>query len=141
MMDLSYIDIRATGRRVGDGILVLAGSEARAAELPSCRPQTQRLRAELLQNGSLVVGKNSLRFTVATKFTSLSSAACVITGANVNGLDMWRSDSGYTQATVEAAVARLRNQLHKRVKRGGTSPKISVLISDLQQLLSQFEDA
>lgn len=82
----------AKAREATDEFVVLAGSLARAQEVPSCAEGLKRRRAQLLADGVLVpVGDNKLlRFSADTAFDSPSGAAGVVRAGNVSGNRYWR---------------------------------------------------
>jgi hypothetical protein len=82
----------AKAREATDEFVVLAGSLARAQEVPSCAEGLKRRRAQLLADGVLVpAGDNKLlRFSADTAFDSPSGAAGVVRGGNVSGNRYWR---------------------------------------------------
>ena len=82
----------AKAREAGDEFVVLAGSIAKAQEVPSCSEALRRRRAELVAGGVLVPTSDPklLRFSVDTPFDSPSGAARVVYGGNVNGPRFWR---------------------------------------------------
>jgi len=82
----------AKAREATDEFVVLAGSLARAQEVPSCGEGLKRRRAQLLADGVLVpAGDNKLlRFSADAAFDSPSGAAGVVRGGNVSGNRYWR---------------------------------------------------
>jgi Domain of unknown function (DUF4357) len=83
---------RATAREAGDEFVVLAGSLAKAQEVPSCGEGLRRRRAELLADGILAPSndKKFLQFTADTAFDSPSGAAGAVYGGNVSGRTYWK---------------------------------------------------
>ncbi len=77
-----------------DGLVVLAGSMARAESVASAREIVDPKRDELVRSGALVQEEGKLRFTRDVSFSSPSSAAAVVTGCIVNGWDEWRDATG-----------------------------------------------
>jgi len=81
----------AKAREAGDEFVVLAGSIAKAQEVPSCAEGVKRRRAQLVADGILVPADDSslLRFTADTPFDSPSAAAAVVYGGNMSGPRHW----------------------------------------------------
>ena len=82
----------AKAREASDEFVVLAGSIAKAQEVPSCGEGLKRRRAQLIADGVLAPADDSkfLRFTADTAFDSPSGAAGVVYGGNVSGNRYWR---------------------------------------------------
>ncbi len=82
----------AKAREASDEFVVLAGSIAKAQEVPSCGEGLKRRRAQLIADGILAPADDSkfLRFTADTAFDSPSGAAGVVYGGNVSGNRYWR---------------------------------------------------
>ncbi|PTA66924.1 DUF4357 domain-containing protein [Deinococcus arcticus] len=74
--------------------VVLAGSTARAEEVPSLANHTYaQLRANLRATGQLVeAGAGQLRFTADTPFASPSAAAVAVLGRTANGKLEWKRE-------------------------------------------------
>ena len=80
----------AKAREVGDEFVVLAGSIAKAQEVPSCSEGVKRRRAQLVADGILAPSDDGkLRFTADTPFDSPSAAAAVVYGGNISGPRYW----------------------------------------------------
>lgn len=99
--------LRARGRLVPNGFLVLKGSEAVLSERPSTEkwPQARRLREKLLEDGALVKVVDRLAFADDVEFSSPSAAASVIRGGNSNGLTNWKDAAGKTLKEIQARDA------------------------------------
>jgi len=82
----------AKAREASDEFVVLAGSIAKAQEVPSCGEGLKRRRAQLIADGILTPADDSkfLRFTADAAFDSPSGAAGVVYGGNVSGNRYWR---------------------------------------------------
>ncbi len=82
----------AKAREASDEFVVLAGSIAKAQEVPSCGEGLKRRRAQLIADGILAPAddRKFLRFTADTAFDSPSGAAGVVYGGNVSGNRYWR---------------------------------------------------
>ena len=85
----------ARAREAGDEFVVLAGSLAKAQEVPSCDDGLKRRRAQLVSEGKLVQADDPkfLRFAADTAFDTPSGAARVVYGGNVSGPRYWRDDA------------------------------------------------
>jgi len=89
----------ATAREAGDEFVVLAGSIAKAQEVPSCDEGLKRRRAQMISEGKLAPAEDPkfLRFVADTAFDTPSGAARVVYGGNVSGPRYWRHEaSGQT---------------------------------------------
>lgn len=89
----------ARAREAGDEFVVLAGSLAKAQEVPSCSEGLKRRRAELIADGMLAPSGDPkfLRFTADVAFDSPSGAASAVYGGSVNGRFYWKhATSGET---------------------------------------------
>lgn len=91
----------ARGRETSQGFKVLAGSQARAVEVPSLSGSARELRRALLGNGVLAEQEESLFFTQDYVFDSPSAAAKVLIGGSVNGRVAWRTAAGRTLKEVQ----------------------------------------
>lgn len=82
----------AKAREASDEFVVLAGSIAKAQEVPSCGEGLKRRRTQLIADGILAPADDNklLRFTADTAFDSPSGAAGVVYGGNVSGNRYWR---------------------------------------------------
>jgi hypothetical protein len=94
------------GRETKDGFVVLAGSRARATEVPSIHAYLSELRQQLLGRGVLVADGEHLVFTQDFRFSSPSTAAGVLVGGAANGRRAWRSH-GRMLKEIQAARADL----------------------------------
>jgi hypothetical protein len=79
-----------------DGFVVLAGSKALAQEQQSVSRGTRELRAKLLEDGTVVEEGGRLVFQQDYPFSSPSSAAAFVVGANANGWVEWRDTARRT---------------------------------------------
>ena len=92
LFELTTSGVQARAQ-VRDGhFVVLAGSTARAEEVPSLATHTYaQLRASLIKAGHLVAeGDDRLRFTVDVPFNSPSAAAVAVLGRTANGKLEWK---------------------------------------------------
>jgi hypothetical protein len=73
---------------------VLAGSLAKAQDVPSCDEGLKRRREQLISEGTLVPAEDPkfLRFVNDTAFDTPSGAARVVYGGNVSGPRYWRHE-------------------------------------------------
>jgi len=96
--------LRATGRLIPAGFVVLKGSQAVLKERASSQqyPSTMAARRRLIEDGTLVVEGDHLKFTRDSEFTSPSAAATVVHGGPANGLTAWKSKEGKTLKDLEA---------------------------------------
>lgn len=86
-----------------EGFLVLKGSKASKKMTPSVPLNVKMLREGLLSNGVLKEEGEFLVFTDTYKFGSPSTAAGVVLGASVNGLEQWKNEQGTTLKDVQSA--------------------------------------
>ncbi len=93
------------GRETKDGFVVLAGSRARASEVPSAQAWLTDLRSKLTERGVLVEDAGTLLFTQDYRFTSPSAAAAVLVGGNANGRKVWRDGEGRTLRDIQDSRA------------------------------------
>ncbi|MQW87808.1 DUF4357 domain-containing protein [Sinorhizobium saheli] len=86
---------KARAREAGDEFVVLAGSLAKAQEVPSCDDSLRRRRAQLIADDVLVPADDVklLRFTADTAFDSPSGAGGVVRGGNISGPRYWRDEA------------------------------------------------
>ncbi len=95
------------GEERSEGFLVLAGSRARADEVPSMPKSGHRLRQRLIATGTLIRDGDAYRLTEDTLFRSPSAAASVLLGSSANGRTAWKDEEGVTLK--ERQLERLRN--------------------------------
>jgi len=97
--------LKARGRLIPSGFLVLEKSQAVLQERPSTEkyPYARNLRDQLRTDGVLVVEGDNLVFAKDAEFSSPSAAAAVIHGGHANGLIAWKNADGKTLKEIEAA--------------------------------------
>jgi hypothetical protein len=89
------------GKPTSDGFLVFKNSKAAITTVPSMSPSLLKLRQQLIDNGVLNEGTNSLIFTEDYLFTSPSLAAAVVMGRTANGLEEWKMKNGLSLKSFE----------------------------------------
>jgi hypothetical protein len=96
--------LKATGHPTPTGFVVLKGSQAVLKERASAHqyPYTLASRRRLIEDGTLVVEGDLLKFTHDSEFSSPSAAATVVHGGSANGLLAWKSKDGKTLKELEA---------------------------------------
>jgi hypothetical protein len=96
--------LKATGHPTPTGFVVLKGSQAVLKERASAHqyPYTLASRRRLIEDGTLVVEGDLLKFTRDSEFSSPSAAATVVHGGSANGLLAWKSKDGKTLKELEA---------------------------------------
>jgi hypothetical protein len=96
--------LKATGHPTPTGFVVLKGSQAVLKERASAHqyPCTLASRRRLIEDGTLVVEGDLLKFTHDSEFSSPSAAATVVHGGSANGLLAWKSKDGKTLKELEA---------------------------------------
>lgn len=97
--------LRANGRPIPTGFLVLKGSQAVLKERASAHqyPYTLVTRNKLIEDGTLAKQGDHYVFTRDVEFSSPSAAATVVHGGSANGLLAWKTRSGKTLKELEAA--------------------------------------
>ena len=98
-------NVTSTGYLSPNGIVVLAGSEARLKERSSAQkwPSVLVQRNKLIEEGGLVQDGDKYVFTKDTEFSSPSSAAAVIHGGSANGLISWVNSNGQSLKELQDA--------------------------------------
>jgi hypothetical protein len=96
--------LKATGHPTPTGFVVLKGSHAVLKERASAHqyPYTLASRKRLIEDGTLVIVEDHLKFTRDSEFSSPSAAATVVHGGSANGLHAWKSKDGKTLKELEA---------------------------------------
>jgi hypothetical protein len=92
---------KATGRETPEGVVVLAGSQARLDEVDSIHSFGSNIRATLTESGVLRVEAGHLVFTQDYTFASPSTAAMVLLGRTANGRIEWKTEAGKTLKAVQ----------------------------------------
>lgn len=94
--------------------IVKADSLARKQEAASLQNATKTLREQLIQSGVLVEieDEQSYRFTQDYSFSSISSAAQVVSGSSVNGRQAWKKD-GMTYADWQEAELKIEGPFYR----------------------------
>lgn len=89
-------DIVATGYLTPSGMIVRKDSRAVAKERPSAKkwPSVLAQRNQLINEGTLVIDGDALRFVKDIEFSSPSAAAATIHGGSANGLTAWADKNG-----------------------------------------------
>lgn len=99
LLSLSYRGLKATGKLVDKGFIVLKGSSFSSTETKSCQPYLKELRKELEKAKKVSDGK----FSEDVPFDSPSSAAGCIVGGSINGKIAWTYPDGKTIKDKETA--------------------------------------
>jgi hypothetical protein len=97
--------LESQGNETPQGFVVLTGSVASRAEVPSCPAYVKELRAALAGNGVLVPAGQGYRFTQDYVFSSPSTAAGVVLGRSANGRMEWKTADGKTLKAVQDTEA------------------------------------
>jgi len=79
-----------------EGLLIKAGSLARAEEMPAIPTGAMERRKTMLQSGVFVEEGKSYRLEKDTLFSSPSMAAAVLLSRSANGRTEWRTSDGKT---------------------------------------------
>lgn len=96
--------LKATGRLIPAGFLVLKGSQAVLKERASAHqyPYTLASRNRLIEDGTLIKDGEHFVFSRDAEFSSPSAAATVVHGGSANGLLAWKTRNGKTLKELEA---------------------------------------
>lgn len=100
--------ITAQGLDTPQGFVVKAGSFAVHTEAPSLIehfPSITKQRAELLENGIMVLVGDQRRFTQDYTFSSPSMASSIVLGRSSNGRTDWKDASGRTLKQLQESQA------------------------------------
>ena len=99
--------IEARGLDSSEGFVVLAGSRAARATVPSCHPYLIELRKSLIDKGVLVTDGETYRLSQDYTFNSPSTAAGVMLGRSSNGRAEWKDAKGRSLKEIQEAEAEL----------------------------------
>lgn len=99
--------IEARGLDSSEGFVVLAGSRAARATVPSCHPYLIELRKSLIDKGVLVTDGETYRLSQDYTFNSPSTAAGVMLGRPSNGRAEWKDSKGRSLKEIQEAEAEL----------------------------------
>ena len=102
--ELLYCKIKgltATGKRIANGFIVYAGSQAVLEHRASAKTMKAK-REKLIEKGHLARENDYLVFTKDIEFGSPSTAGSVVRGGNTNGLTNWKNSSGKQLKEIEA---------------------------------------
>jgi hypothetical protein len=91
----------ATGTTTNEGFVVLKGSKASGAPVPSTPEPVLRMRQKLIDSGVLQPDGDALSFTSNHLFSSPSAAAAVVLGRSANGRIEWKNDQGMSLKDIE----------------------------------------
>jgi|AntRauTorcE11897_2_1112592.scaffolds.fasta_scaffold31984_2 hypothetical protein len=95
-------NFKAHGTPTSEGFVVLAGSTIRKRETDSIGPNTKRQRDEFAESGIFEdVDDKSYELTKDVVFNSPSQAGSVVSGRQVNGWTVWKTEDGRTLDEVE----------------------------------------
>jgi len=103
----------AVGKRTSDGFVVFKNSEIATETVESYRKKgLNKLRDELIDNGTIVKVGEKLKFINDYLFSSPSAAAMVIMGRSANGLMEWKNTSGQILRDIESQeISKANNQI------------------------------
>jgi len=99
---------RATGNDTPQGFVVRAGSLANMAFTPSMSkhfPNTIKARADLVENGVLLLEGDKFRFVQDFTFSSPSLASAIVLGRPSNGRTDWKDVKGRTLKEIQEELA------------------------------------
>lgn len=94
-------EVLAKGILCDDGFMILEGSTVTLKTQASCPNTICSLRDELVKVGILTKRNDVYAFEEDYLFSSPSTAAKVIMGRNVNGLEVWKTFNGDSIAKIE----------------------------------------
>lgn len=97
--------INAQAHLTDEGIVVLATSHASKVVKDSLSTGYNKLREQLIQNGTLEKTDYGYTFTKNQLFKSPSQAAAIIVGYSINGRHHWQTENGTTLKSIEESNA------------------------------------
>lgn len=100
-LTLNISGLRAEALQTDEGIVVLKGSQASISETDALQMGYKTIRLNLISNEVLKPVGKYFSFMDNSIFKSPSSAASVIAGYNVNGLQSWKDSSGRSLNEIE----------------------------------------
>ena len=86
LLYLSRKNIKATGYKTENGFVVCKGSGFAKIETNSCQDYIRNRRKKLIEEGKI----KNYKFREDVLFTSSTTAGACVTGASVNGNDVWK---------------------------------------------------
>jgi hypothetical protein len=98
---MTYSGVEAFAQEIGGEFVVFKGSTARMRSTPTLADPYIQMRSQLCKDGKLMVSDNPEYwiFTQNVPFSSTSTAANVVAGAQLNGRTTWKvKDTGATYA-------------------------------------------
>jgi hypothetical protein len=105
LLHLGAKGIEARGYESGETFVVVAGSQAVTAEVPSIHPYLKDLRKTLLEKGVLKQNGPVLLVTEDYAFNSPSTAAGVLLGRTANGRIEWKDAHGRTLKSIQDSAS------------------------------------
>lgn len=104
MLSCEIKGLKAKGYLTPNGIVVLRDSQAVLTPRGSAAkyPWPVKLREKLIEDGSLTVDGDNLRFLKDVEFSSPSAAAAVIHGGSANGLTAWKNQQNKSLKELES---------------------------------------
>lgn len=84
----------AEGEATSEGFVVFKNSKAAGSIVNSMTENFVKMRDNLIKDGILIPGNESLRFGEDYIFSSPSTAASIVMGRNANGLTEWKQKDG-----------------------------------------------
>lgn len=93
--------LEAKGIYTSEGIIVLEGSQITKDEAPSIHEYLHNLRAEKLQEQTVIDKGNYFEIQQKITFSSLSTAAGFVLGRSANGWNEWKNTEGKTIDEIE----------------------------------------
>ncbi|WP_018124597.1 GIY-YIG nuclease family protein [Desulfovibrio oxyclinae] len=103
MLFIKAKGIKAKGYETSRGFVVVEGSEAVTAEVPSIHQYLTNLRNDLVQKGVLQEQNGHYVFAEDYAFSSPSTAAGVVLGRSSNGRTCWKNAKGKDLKAIQAA--------------------------------------
>ena len=95
-LHLSSRTLSAFGYQTEEGFIVLQGSTVHPTESPGCPDSVRKLRASMVQDGTI----QNCVLTKDVTFSSPSTAATVLRGSRCSGLTVWLDDNGVPLGTL-----------------------------------------
>lgn len=107
--------IEAEGTSTDEGFIVAEGSIGSNEVRETLSPSYAKRRIELIEDGTILIEGEQIRFTKDVLFSSPSAAAATVCGGVWNGRNGWKNDHGISLGDLENALAGASNspEIHK----------------------------
>ena len=92
----------AQGQQTSDGFVVYQGSEIATSTVDSYSSNWNKLRDNLIADGTIIENSSKFIFQKDYLFSSPSAAAAIVMGRSANGLTEWKSQNGKSLKDLES---------------------------------------